>query len=423
MMNMRSLDTTLLAVVAWLAASPALMAENTEISPYSRFGYGALSSHANATQKAMGGVGLALRDSRSVNFMNPASYAAIDSLTFLFDMGVQLKGLSTNETRDGVKLSGKDFTGGLDYVTMEFPVTRYGAAAVGLVPWSQVGYSFGNDIVNGSNSNQGSGNVSELFVGLSARPFKGFTLGVNVSYMFGTLLNDMYVYGDGVTSLFERVTEVRDYSLRFGVQYGLDITRDHNVAVGLIYSPKKSFHGHAYGVKYDVNQDNSADTIGYASMKGAYEQAATYGAGLAWIWKKSLTVAADFTYQPWKNVKYRLIEGFDQPGANRFDNYWKAGVGVQYQPAARGSYLRRVNYRLGGYYSNDYVMVGSNSIREYGLSVGLGLPAPSSKTMVNLSFEYRHRAASPQKLVVENYWQLTLGFNINELWFWQNKLR
>ena len=144
MMNMRSLYTTLLAVVAWLAASPALMAENTEISPYSRFGYGALSSHANATQKAMGGVGLALRDSRSVNFMNPASYAAIDSLTFLFDMGVQLKGLSTNETRDGVKLSGKDFTGGLDYVTMEFPVTRYGAAAVGLVPWSQVGYSFGN---------------------------------------------------------------------------------------------------------------------------------------------------------------------------------------------------------------------------------------------------------------------------------------
>ena len=139
--------------------------------------------------------------------------------------------------------------------------------------------------------------------------------------------------------------------------------------------------------------------------------------------KKSLTVAADFTYQPWKNVKYRLIEGFDQPGANRFDNYWKAGVGVQYQPAARGSYLRRVNYRLGGYYSNDYVMVGSNSIREYGLSVGLGRPAPSSKTMVNLSFEYRHRAASPQKLVVENYWQLTLGFNINELWFWQNKLR
>ena len=43
--------------------------------------------------------------------------------------------------------------------------------------------------------------------------------------------------------------------------------------------------------------------------------------------------------------------------------------------------------------------------------------------MVNLSFEYRNRQASPQPLVKENYFVVTLGLNFNQLWFYTNKLR
>lgn len=424
---MNHLKISLLLLLGALFPLGAL-ADGNEISPYSRFGYGALSSGENATQRGMGGVGLAMRSGRSINFMNPASYAAIDSVTFLFDISTSVKTLKTSEIRDGEKLEGKKFSGGLDYVALQFPVTRYGGMAIGLTPYSQVGYSFGNEIMNGTNAHQGSGAISELFVGISAKPFKGFTVGANISYMFGTLLHDTYVYGvneqtgSTSTSLFERVTQVRDYNLKFGVQYGLPVGKEHYFTLGAIYSPKKSFHGHAYGVKYDVGSDTENDTIGYASMKGHYEKAAQYGVGLSWQYRGQLLVEADFTYEPWKNVKYRLIEGFDQTTGNRFDNRWKAAVGAQYVPALRGSYFRRINYRVGGYYSNDYIMVGDNNVREYGLSVGLGLPAPSSKTMINISFDYKHREATPQALVKENYFQFTLGCNINELWFWQNKL-
>lgn len=420
---MKKLSISILATVAWLLGFQVATAENSEISAYSRFGYGALSDHTNATQKAMGGVGLASRSGEYINFMNPASYAAIDSVTFLFDIAATAKSLSSDEIIDGVKRSGKEFTGGLDYVAMQFPVTRYGGMAIGFVPFSEVGYSFGNEIINGTNQHEGSGTVNELFVGLAAKPYKGLTIGLNASYMFGTLLNDTYVYSSSSTSLFERVMEVRDYNLRFGIQYGFNINRDHSMTIGAIYSPAKSFHGHAYGVKYDVNQDAANDTIAYGSMNGHYEMSETWGAGISWNWKKSLTVEADFTYQPWKDKKYQTIEGFGQLGSNKFDNRWKAALGAEYQPALRGSYLRRVRYRLGGYYSNDYIMVGDNSIKEYGVSLGFGLPAPSTKTMINLSVEYRHRAASPASLVTENYFQFTLGINVNELWFWQNKLR
>ena len=316
---MKHLHISLLALLCCLLGGVAdAGAQSTEISPYSRFGYGALSDNANASQRAMGGVGLAMRSGRMINFMNPASYAAIDSVTFLFDISASAKTLSTTEMRGNEKLSGKEFTGGLDYVALQFPVTRYGGMAVGLIPYSQVGYSFGSEIMNGTNQHQGSGAINALSVGLSARPFKGLTLGANISYMFGTLLNDTYVYAESSTSLFERVTEVRDYNLRFGIQYGFNVNPDNYLTVGAIYSPKKSFRGHAYGVKYDVGQDTKNDTIGYASMKGRYDMAETWGVGLSWEWRKSLTVEADFTYQPWKNVKYRLIEGFDQTTGNRF---------------------------------------------------------------------------------------------------------
>ena len=200
-----------------LAATVAAMAQNSTVTPYSRFGYGILSDQANAVQKAMGGVGYAMRSGRQINFMNPASYAAMDSLTFLFDMAVDAKSLNTTEG----DLKGTNFTGGLDYITMQAPLTKWLGASLGLMPYSEVGYSFGDEIVNGTNSRTGSGGINQLYLGFGAKPFKGFTLGVNVSYLFGTLINDTYVYtSNSSTSLFERVIEVRDYNLRFGMQYG-----------------------------------------------------------------------------------------------------------------------------------------------------------------------------------------------------------
>lgn len=418
------LKVTLLLIVALLGAGAAqVAAQNSTVTPYSRFGYGMLSENANAAQRAMGGVGYAQRSGRTINFMNPASYAAIDTLTFLFDMAVDAKGLNTTEG----SMKGKNFTGGLDYVTLQFPITRYGGGAVGLRPYSGVGYNFGNEIVNGHNAREGSGNLSELFLGLSARPFRNFTVGANFGYLFGTLLNDTYIYTDaGNVSLFERVLEIRDFNVTVGAQYEFNLNADNTIGLGVVYSPKMNFHGHAYGlVNYEVNNDVPPDTVGFAKLGGNYQKAETWGAGISWTFEKRIQLEADFTYQPWKKARFGTIEGFDDGNTDgqQFDDRWRAALGFSYMPNPRGSWFKRVNYRLGGYYSNDYVKVGDNSLREYGVSFGLGLPAPSAKTMVNLAFEYRHRQATPSPLVKENYFMVTVGVNVNELWFWRNKIR
>ena len=138
----------IIAAVALLLATAA-SAPNGTMTPYSSFGYGILSDHATSSQRAMGGVGYAMNSGRQINMMNPASYAAIDTLTFLFDMGVDVTALWQTETVDGTVRKDNTFGGGLDYATMQFPLGRYMGASVGVVPFSSVGYSFGSEIENG----------------------------------------------------------------------------------------------------------------------------------------------------------------------------------------------------------------------------------------------------------------------------------
>lgn len=432
---------TKLVIVASVTAAVATLtaaAQNSVNSPYSRLGYGILNDNVSSAQRAMGGVGYGMNSGRQINVMNPASYAAIDTLTFLFDIGGNLSQTRSTEPgagKDGGNATGKDLGGGLNYITMQFPLGKYMGGSAGLLPYSEVGYSFGDviyrgDETTGISSRQGSGGINQLYIGVAGRPYKGLTVGANISYMFGNILNDNYVTTTGgEQALFERVLKVTDYKLDFGVQYSFNVKPRHRLTAGIVYSPGKSFHGHTYGVHYNISSSSSSDnttkpdTTGYSKLAGRYTMPATWGAGINYKWDERLMVEADFTYQPWSKVKYQALEGYET--AQKFADRWKINAGVEFTPRPRGSYLQRIQYRAGAFYTRDYQMVGKNNVREYGVSMGFGLPTATStmqRSIVNLSFEYRRRQASPQALIKENCFMVTLGVNFNEMWFFQNKI-
>lgn len=388
-------------------------------TPYSRYGYGLLNDNSTSAQRAMGGVGYAMNSGRQINVKNPASYANIDSLTFLFDMGVDINQLWTSEG----DTKGKKLGGGLDYVTLQVPLTKWGGASIGFLPYSSVNYAFGEKIENGSAIYSGSGGISQLYLGLAAKPVEGFTVGVNISYLFGNITHDNYSYTSSTSSsigLFERVISVKDYMIEIGAQYTRQIDRRNRLTLGVMFSPGKSFHGNSYGIQYDAQINSEPDTIGYTSLKGKYTQPFTLGAGVNWQWNDRLMVEVDATYQPWSKAKYASIDGLE---TSRFVNRYKGAVGAQYCINPRGSFSDRIQYRAGFSATRDYWLIMGNSIRQYGVSMGVGLPVPGSKTMINLSVEYQTRHAVPNPLVKEKYLFLTLGVNFNEIWFWQNKLR
>ncbi|MDE7468509.1 MAG: hypothetical protein K2M61_09175 [Muribaculaceae bacterium] len=416
-MKITKLTAILAALLMGIGAASAQNGTNT---PYSRFGYGMLRDNVTSTQQAMGGVGLAMHSGRQINVMNPASYARIDSLTFLFDMGVDITNQwSSDLDAQGVRRSEKHTGGGLNYVTMQWPLGKRMGMSVGLLPFSAVGYAFGSDIDNGYTNRQGSGSINELYVGVAGRIIGNLTLGVNVAYMFGSTINDVYaITNQGNTSLYENELSVRDWYATAGVQYTHTFGRE-SLTLGLTFAPHKHFHGHIREYHYDITNQTDDDSAIEANEElptgSNYGTAASYGIGLGWQHGQRLYVEGDFTYQPWNNVKFNGERG-------AFANRYKVNVGAQFTPALRGGYGRRIQYRVGAFYNRDYIVVAGNNVRQFGATCGVGLPVPGFKSTVNIGLEYLRREAYPASLVKENYFNITLGINFNEMWFRKSRI-
>ena len=125
-------------LATFIGLSICIYSQNNTNSPYTRFGYGDLSNNTNGEYRAMGGTSIAMRSNRSINAVNPASYSSVDSLTFMFDVGIS--GLLTHfSDANGIR---NTFNGNLEYVTLQFPITGWLGCSAGVLPYSSVGYEF-----------------------------------------------------------------------------------------------------------------------------------------------------------------------------------------------------------------------------------------------------------------------------------------
>ncbi len=418
-----------------LVISCGVIHAQNSTTPYSMYGYGILNDNATSMQRQMGGIGIAMSSGRQVNVMNPASYAAIDSLTFLYDMGADVSMLWSSESGVNEHSTG----GGFDYLTMQFPLSKYVGASFGLLPYSSVGYSFGSDIAHGTKANQGSGGINELYGGVSGK-IGSFYVGANIYYSFGTISNDYYATpSSGGSSLFEHILQVRDWNVTVGAQYIARLSKENKLTIGAIYQPKKSLHGNTWATIQDIatTGDTYPDTVAYSKLAKKYYQPNTFGVGLNYTHNRGshYMLEADFNFQDWSKAKYsalvndnaeEIFSGMD------FNDRWKISVGGEYTPKLRGNYAQRITYRFGAFYTNDYLNIKhytdathftANRVKEYGVTMGVGLPTLEGKTVINVGFEWKHRQASPMALVKENYFNITLGLNFNEVWFWQRKLK
>ena len=410
-------------MAALVCTVPAL-AQNVS-TPYSMYGYGILGDRATSMQRQMGGVGYAMNSGRQINVMNPASYAAIDSLTFLFDMGADLSFIWSQEGDAKEKSTG----GGLDYLTMQFPISKYLGGSVGLLPYSSVGYAFGNDISHGTMENQGSGGINELYLGLSGK-IKGFSIGFNVSYDFGNIVNDVFANPSSGSTKFEHVMKVRDWNIVLGAQYTQKIGRYDRFVLGATYSPKKTLLGTTWATIQETTQESTPTEVARMSLKNHYYTPNSVGAGISYTHERvsRFNVEFDYTWQGWKDCRYSPLYSIDNPevvvfNGMEFNNRSRYAAGAEYVPKLRGSYMQRAAYRLGAYYTDDYLKIHGNGVREYGVTAGVGFPTVEGKTMINLGFEWKMRQAHPQALLKENYLNITLGVNFNEVWFFKRKIR
>lgn len=402
----------------FIMGSVAANAQSSTNSPYTRYGLGELSDQAFAHNAAMGGIGYALRSSEQINVMNPASYSAVDSLSFMFDIGMGLK--SSNYQENGYKTNAKNAS--FDYLAMQFRLHPRVGFAVGFTPYSNVGYKFSrtSDIENSddvtlTNTFYGDGGLQQIFGGIGFKILDNLSIGANVGYLYGEIdyqtLATLSNGGDQTTT-YNNIS-INSYIANFGLQYTQKLSKTDKVTLGLVYGLGHDLKStETKGIQ--VTDGSSYSELTEETIKDSYGIPSTFGAGLTWQHKQNLTVGADYTLQQFENVKYDNSTDF-------YKNRTRIGAGIEYMPSLYGrNYLSRIRYRAGAYYSSSYMKLPEyDGPKEWGVSAGFGLPLHlfQRNTVLSITGQYVRVLPSVKGMLSENRFVLKLGLTFNEHWF------
>jgi hypothetical protein len=434
-------------LIAFLTITTVILAQQVgSNSPYGRYGFGVLSNPALGASEAMGGISYGLRRSQQVNPGNPASYSELDSLTFIFDLGVsaQLSSMS-----DGV--NSRDFyNGNLDYIALQFPLFRNMGGSVGLLPYSKVGYNFGNrrslSDIQYLETYRGTGGLSQVYFGAAWEPFKSLSIGANVSYLFGNFSHSRIstpVTSNALISEGKNRFSIRELKYDLGLQYSYNISNTKSIIFGAVYSPQITTKADVYSsvMNYTSDPYQSPDLepvqiISSDTLSGeGFQIPQTFGAGLTYQTENFL-VGVDGTYQLWKNSAYSSqLDGLTDN--NRYNDLYRINAGAEYviDPYSQ-NFFNRIRFRGGISYSNSYINVsvsnpessqniGMGSYNEYGINIGLGLPFHDLRTghlsMLNIGFGYSRQDPNSQFMVGQDMFKISVNMNVNELWFFKRQ--
>ncbi|MBQ8520981.1 MAG: hypothetical protein IJ456_06345 [Bacteroides sp.] len=404
-----------------------VMAQTSTNSPYTRYGFGQLSDQSFGNSQAMGGISYGLRNGLQINASNPASYSAVDSLTFIFDAGMSLQ--NANFKEGDIKTNAKNSS--VDYLAVQFRLMKGLGFTAGFLPYSNVGYNMSRSNVvttddNGTTttatqSYYGDGGLQQVFLGLGYNVFKGLSVGANFSYLYGDISHTAttaFSNSNAFSSARTHKIEVSDYKLDFGVQYTHQLKEKHVLNIGAAYSFGHDLNstGYEYIEKYSSSTvaTQTVDTI-----QNAFAIPHTFGIGATYVYDNRLTVGADYTLQKWEDVKF-----FNDN--NTFQNRSKISVGAEYLPNPIGrSYLSKVRYRVGAYYSSPYAKInGMDGNKEYGVSLGFGLPLTTyhGRSILNISGQFVKVSPKVSGMLEESYLRINIGLTFNERWFMKWKV-
>jgi hypothetical protein len=85
------------------------------------------------------------------------------------------------------------------------------------------------------------------------------------------------------------------------------------------------------------------------------------------------------------------------------------------------SYFKRVVYRAGVRLEQTGLVVNDESINEFGISFGVGVPVGRLFSNANVAFEIGQRGTTTSNLVQENFFNINISLSLNDRWFEKRK--
>lgn len=397
-------------------------AQNSTSSPYTRYGLGLLESNSFGRGQSMGGSGLALRSNKTINPVNPAAYSSIDTLSQIFEFGFsgQISRFDAGEKtqyNNDVNFS---------YVGLAFPLSRFMGLSLGVKPLSNVGYDYYiEDEIDNIGLTQslysGSGGISEAFVGASVKFFNQLSLGAELKYHFGSVIHNRsenFPDNDDFSDLYiyEKLT-VNAVHPVFGMQYVLPINSKNNIIVGGTYEFNTSLNAKQdFSTIKELAAISPITIVSVLDKPVEIEMPEAYGIGVAYEHKDKLTITGDYNLEKWSESKFYNV-------TDTLGDKTSISAGIEFIPNfIDRNYFKRVEYRLGGFYSNSYLSGLGDDLYKFGMTFGLGLPLRYEKTRFNIAFELGQMKSAGGSLINESYGKVTINFSFNDYWFFRRKL-
>jgi hypothetical protein len=396
-------------------------AQEGTASPYSFFGIGDVRYKGTADVRSMAGVALE-QDSIHLNLDNPSSYANLKFTTFSI-------GGSYNTTKlksDSESASTRRTT--LDYLAVGLPLGKFGVG-FGLIPYSSVGYkitSIAEDATQNNSRFNGTGGLNKVFFGVGYKITPALSFGADVHYNFGKIeTNSLEFITDVPVGTRElNSADLSGVNFNAGLMYQTKISSKLTLFSSLTYALESTLTSKntrnidtvIYNSNFDlVIVDSSDEVVIPTDLK--LPSKITFGAGIgrprnwligAQVSRRDAGSLASL-YNELDNVSYQKQEkysigGYFIPKYNTFSGYAK-----------------RITYRGGFKYEKTGLVIDNQSIKDVGVTFGLGMPITGSYSNINFGIELGKKGTTASNLVQENYVVFSVGMSLNDKWFVKRK--
>jgi len=408
----------LILIVAFLSTVLMAAQEGTS-SPYSYYGIGLTKFKGTVENQSMGGLRL-FSDSIHVNLRNPAAYGRLKLTTYTVAGSMQSIKLTGDEGSENSK------TTTLDYLAIGIPTGKLNFG-LGLIPYTSVGYRILDLNEDTANRFIGRGGMNKVFLTAGYALTEDLSVGVEADYNFGNAQNTFSAFQAGVQYGTRQIarSDFKGFTYNFGLDYQHDLTENLRMYSAVTYTPTMHINLDKMlntatvtlasdGSEIVTDQVNVNSVENELTLPGQLTIGAGLGKANKWFMGAEYTnlKSSDFAFNSnitaqdvaYKDASQFRLGGFFVPKYNSLT-----------------SYLSRVVYRAGLRYEETGLSLNNEDINEFGISFGLGLPAGTDFSNVNLGLEYGQRGTSSSGLIKENFFKVSISLSLNDKWFQQRK--
>lgn len=426
-----SLAALILALFPGISSLAADEGTYSSYSPYSVFALGDIAMPGTAYNRSMAGVGIASRNNRFINSINPAAISARDSLAFMVDFSV------FGENKIYAQGSNRSVNNcfNIGDCIISFPIWRSLSMMVGIMPYSNTGfdykYSYTDtpllaDYGSVAFASNGIGSIYQLFGGLGATFFKRLSVGAEVIYYFGNIKKtDVLTFAASDRQNIETIhtAELKGLTSKLGLQYEIPLKGSSNITFGATYKFGAPVRGTLTKAINSTSSETKIDTL--ANTPGRLKFADELGFGVAYKMSDKLRFEVDFTRSDWTSSGFGTDPFFALQGTSAFNTGVSSAIraGIEFVPNRNDVryYFKRVAYRAGFYHSDDYYTVSGNRISANGITLGVTLPIYRWYNGLTIGLDFGRRGTITDNLVRETYFNFSVAVNLFDIWFQKPK--